>query len=153
MAGDEDMAGDERESWREQRRVAAAEHAAAFERRRAAESEQADRLVAEFARAARERGLRTSPLVARGYHGRGRYRTGLHGWYLRRDRSLAVGTDGSFYVLSVPPSLRARLAGASLEPQRPKLVVGEGGRDGESMPLAELLRQRLDAGDRWPGPR
>jgi hypothetical protein len=53
-------------------------------------------------------------------------------------------------VLTVPASLRARVTGVVVQPQDPRLIVGEGGRDGESMPLAALLRQRLDAGDDWP---
>jgi hypothetical protein len=138
------------ESWRERRDRAFAQHAAEDRRRREAEGREARQLVAEFARAARERGLRTSPLVALAYNGRARYRTGLRGWYLRADRSLAVGTDGELYLLAVPASLRARFTGATVRPQQPRLVVGEGGRDGESVPLRALLRRRLDAGDDWP---
>lgn len=140
----------ERPAWAEQRAFAVARHAAARERRRAAESEQARRLVADFVREARERGLRTTALTARGYNGRGTYRTGLHGWYVRADRSMAVGTDGEFYLLTVPASLRARLTGATVQPQVPRLIIGEGARDGESMPLHALLRKRLDAGDAGP---
>jgi hypothetical protein len=106
--------------------------------------------VADFARAAHARGLRLTALTARAYNGRATYRTGLRGWYLRPDRSLAVGADGGFYVLTVPASLRARVTGVVVQPQDPRLIVGEGGRDGESMPLQALLRQRLDAGDDWP---
>jgi hypothetical protein len=138
------------QDWSQQRRRAVDAHAAEYARQRAAETERAARLVAEFAREARERGLRATPLTARAYDGRATYRTGLRGWYLRADRSLAVGTDGGYYVLTVPASVRARLFGATVAPQEPRLVVGEGGRDGESMPLAALLRQRLEAGDDWP---
>lgn len=132
-------------SRREQRAAAAAEHAAAQERRRAAETAQARRLVTEFVREARGRGLPLVPLMARPYSGRGTYKTGLRGWYIRRDRSLAVGEDGSFYVLSVPASLLARVRGVDVPPADPPLIAGVGGRDGESMPLEELLRRRLDA--------
>jgi hypothetical protein len=134
----------ERADWAEQRRRAIAGHAADLERRRAAEIEQARRLIADFAREARERGLPVEPLTARAYHGRGTYRTGLRGWYLRPDRSVAVGEDGEFYILTVPGSLRARFTGVAVPPAEPRLVIGEGGRDGESMPLAALLRQRLN---------
>ena len=144
------MGTDDAPTWSEQRRMAAAVHAAAAERRRAAQTEQARRLVADFVTTAAERGLRTEPLVARPYSGRGTYRTGLTGWYLRADRSLAVGTDGEFYVLTVPPSLRARLTGADVTPQEPPLDVGVGGKDGDSIALDSLLRKRLDAGDDWP---
>ena len=127
-------------------------HAAALERQRAAEVARARELVARFAAQARERGLRTSPLTARPYHGRGRYRTGLRGWYLRSDGGLAVGTDGEFYVLTVPRSLLGRLRGVTVVPEAPRLVIGEGGRDGERVALEELLRLRFAAGDDWPPP-
>lgn len=143
-----DPTGDQ-ESWREERRRAASAHAAELERLRAAEAMEARRLIADFVRQATDRGLRPQQLTARPYSGSGRYRTGVRGWYLRRDGSIAVGTDGEFYILSVPAGLRARLFGAAVTPQEPPLVVGRGGRDGESMPLAALLRQRLDAGNAW----
>lgn len=141
---------DETESWRERRSAAAQEQSAALARRQAAETEQARLLVSEFAQAATERGLRTSRLSARAYDGGGTYRTGQTGWYLRRNHSLAVGTEGEFYVLSVPASLRSRLFGTDVHPQDPPLVVGKGGRDGESIPMAELLALRLEVGDDWP---
>jgi hypothetical protein len=149
------MGDDERSDWLEQRRRAIAGHAAELERRRVAESGQARQLVADFAREALRRGLRQSELLARTYDGRGRYRTGLRGWYLRPDRSLGVSGDGEFYILTVAvpgviSALRARFTGVDLRPETPRLVVGEGARDGESMPLRALLRQRLDAGDNWP---
>jgi hypothetical protein len=96
-------------------------------------------MLAEFARTARERGLPTVPLVARSHDGRHRYRTGLRGWYLRPDGGIAVGEDGRYYVLSVQSSLRALVTGARLTPSPPRLVLGEGGRDGERMPLRAQL--------------
>ncbi|MDT4987052.1 MAG: hypothetical protein QOI74_1146 [Micromonosporaceae bacterium] len=138
------------DTWPARRRRAIAAHGAALERQRVAEAEQARRLVADFARQALARRLRPAPLTARAYHGRSTYRTGLHGWYLRPDRSIAVSTDGAFYVLTVAPRLRARLTGARVEPGDPRLIVGAGARDGESMPLGALLQRRLDAGDTWP---
>ena len=60
------------------------------------------------------------------------------------------GTDGEFYVLTVPSSLRARFAGAEVTPSLPRLVIGAGGGDGETFPLAQLLERRLDAGVPWP---
>jgi hypothetical protein len=139
---------DAAEEWRRQRARAVEAHAADAERRLAAETARARRLVSEFAAAARERALRPSPLVAHGYSGRGRYRTGLRGWYLRPD--VAVGTDGEFYLLTVPDSVRGRLTGVTVEPAQPRLVVGEGARDGERISLSELLDRRLAAGDDWP---
>lgn len=123
--------------------------AQALERRRAAESEQARRLVADFVASARAHGLHTEELLARGLDGRGRYRTGVQGWYLRRNRTLGVGVDGEFYVLTVAPSLRGRLFGTRLEPSDPPLVAGAGGRDGETIAMQDLLAMRLEAGDDW----
>ncbi len=133
--------------WAEGRRQSAAAHADREATRRAGETEQARAIVAAFVREARERGLRTQRLEVRPYSGRGTYRTNVDGWYVRRDHSLGVGADGAFYLLSVPASLRTRLTGARLEPSDPPLVAGRGGRDGHSMALDALLRQRLDAGD------
>jgi hypothetical protein len=144
------MGADERATWARQRLLAVRRHAEADARRRAAETEQARRLIAEFAQEARVRGLRLSALIARAYDGRSRYRTGLRGWYLRPDGVLAVGEDGEFYVLTVPASLRARFTGVLVTPGEPRLVIGEGARDGERIPLRELLKLRLAAGDQWP---
>ncbi|HEY3010522.1 MAG TPA: hypothetical protein VGJ63_21005 [Micromonosporaceae bacterium] len=140
------MGTDPGAAWREQRQRAVEAHARAQEERRAAEMKQARQLIATFVRVAGEQGLAPTALTAPAYHGRGRYRTRLRGWYLDRGRSLAVDTDGEFYVLGVPNSIRARLTGANVKPQPPPLVVGEGGRDGESIPLRQLLQRRLDAG-------
>jgi hypothetical protein len=140
-------ASDSGSDWARQRGRAIAAHAAERERQEAAETERARGLVAGFARAARDRGLALQPLVARGYRGTARYRTGLRGWYLRADHDLAIGDDGEFYILTVPGSLRARLTGVAVAPARPRLVIGEGGRDGERISLAELLDRRLAAGD------
>lgn len=140
------------DDWAARRRDAAAEHAEVLARRKAAETEQARGLLADFVRAATERGLATTELRARAFNGRATYRTGVTGWYLKRNGSLGVGVDGAFYVLSAPSSLRSRLAGADVRPSDPPLTVGVGGRDGESMPLAQLLELRLAAGDFPPNP-
>lgn len=98
-------------------------------------------MLAEFVAGQRAAGVAPQPLRAR-VPGRGKsYRTGLTGWYLRKNRSLAVGEDGSYYILDVPPSLVARFRGVTIEPSDPPLVVGRGARDGESIELAELLRR------------
>jgi hypothetical protein len=140
------MGSDPGAAWREQRRRAVDVHARALQERKAAEVKQARRLIATFVRLASERGLAPTALTAPAYRGRGRYRTKLRGWYLDRSRSLAVDTEGEFYVLGVPNSVRARLAGADVRPQPPPLIVGEGGRDGDSISLRRLLQRRLDAG-------
>ncbi|WP_033342446.1 hypothetical protein [Catenuloplanes japonicus] len=132
------------EGWAEQRRRAIEAHAAARQAVRDGEAARARELLAGFVREARERGLEAEALTAVAYGGGGgRLRTGLRGWYLRVDRSVAVGTDGEFYALSAPGGLLARLTGVTVAPSEPRLIVGEGGRDGDSVPLAELLRRRL----------
>ncbi|BFU43627.1 hypothetical protein [Krasilnikovia sp. MM14-A1004] len=141
---------DERAAWRELRGRAVAGRAAALEADRAAEATRAADLLTDFVHRAAERGLSPAPLTARSFDGRATYRTRLRGWYLKANRSVAVGEDSRYYVLSVPASLRARFRGAELTPSPPRLVVGAGGGDGETMPLAQLLARRLDAGVTWP---
>jgi len=139
-----DDVGVEESDWLRQRRRAISAHAAELQRQEAADSERAAAMLVEFAHTARARGLPTVALVARSHDGRQRYRTGLRGWYLRPDGGIAVGEDGRFYVLSVQRSLRALVTGARLQPSRPRLVLGEGGRDGERMPLRAQLDSLLD---------
>ncbi|TDC85177.1 hypothetical protein E1193_03640 [Micromonospora sp. KC606] len=135
--------------WRERQRRAVRAHAAADARERAAEQAEATEMVARFAAEATRRGLRTDRLTAVSYDGRTRYRTHLAGWYIDQARVRAVDTAGRFYLLAVPASLRSRLLGTRPAPAAPPLVVGRGGRDGESLPLAALLSLRLEAGDSW----
>jgi hypothetical protein len=134
-------------SWQERRREAAALHAEALERQQRAETRQARELVAGFLRDVTARGIAPEPLAARSYDGRWRYRTPLRGWYLRRNQSVAIGTDGEFYVLTAPASLRARLTGVTPSPSDPPLVLGKGGRDGESIDLADALARVLAGSD------
>ncbi len=125
-------------------------HAEALERRRAAESRAASALIADFVRKALDAGISPTPLHARGYNGRGRYRTNVEGWYLRQDRSIAVGTDGGFYILRAPGGLAARTRGVTLAPSDPPLQLGRGARDGESVALDVALARRLEAGADYP---
>lgn len=133
---------DERARWREERREAAAAHADALERRRQAESAQARTLIAQFLERARAQGVPPVPLRARSYDG-ARYRTPLRGWYLRLDESIAIDTDGEFYLLRTPPSLAGRLRGVTPAPSDPPLVLGAGGKDGESIDIADALTRAL----------
>ncbi len=119
-----------------------AELAAAREQ---AESREAQRLIDEFLVQARARGIAPEPLRATLYDGHA-VKTDKTGWYLRKNKSLAIGEDGSYYVLTVPGGLRERLTGVRLEPSPPPLVIGKGGRDGESGSLADFLAWRLAAG-------
>ena len=144
-AGDAtDGAPDQGAAWRSRRREAAADHAAALERKQNAQSSRARELIGEFVRAATARGVPTTALMARSYDGRTRYRTPLRGWYLRRNESVAVSTDGEFYILSVPSSLRARIRGALPVASDPPLILGKGGRDGESIDLVDALARALE---------
>ncbi|GAA1828691.1 hypothetical protein ACFFOM_13040 [Microlunatus capsulatus] len=118
------------------------ELAAAQER---GESLQAQKLIDGFVTQARERGLPTERLRATLFTGQS-VRTDKTGWYLRKNRSLAIGDDGAYYVLTVPGGLRERVSGVKLQPSPPPLVVGRGGRDGESGSLVDFLRWRLEAG-------
>ncbi|CAA9312066.1 MAG: hypothetical protein AVDCRST_MAG61-1849 [uncultured Friedmanniella sp.] len=118
------------------------ELAAAHER---GESLQAQKLIDGFVAEARARGLAPEPLRATLLTGQS-VKTDKVGWYLRKNRSLAIGEDGNYYVLTVPGGLRERLSGAKLQPTPPPLVIGKGGRDGESGSLADFLRWRLEAG-------
>ena len=127
------------QDWRDRRSEAASVHAAELERKRAAEAAQARALIADFVRAAQARGVRPVPLKVRSYDGQSRYKTPLQGWYLRRNESVAVGTDGEFYVLSVPARLRSLVTGATPVPSDPPLILGKGARDGESIDLVDAL--------------
>ncbi|WP_435207464.1 hypothetical protein [Micromonospora sp. bgisy143] len=138
------MGEDDGLQWRERQRQAVRAHADADARRRAAEQAEAAELVAWFVAEATRRGLPTTRLVARGYDGRGRYRTRLTGWYLDRAGTRAVDVAGRFHLLTVPGGLRARLFGVDPQPSPAPLVVGAGGRDGESIPLRTLLSRLLD---------
>jgi hypothetical protein len=142
--------GSEGTAWQQKRRDAADERLAALDRRKSAESRQADEHVAAFVEQARARNLPTARLRAGSLSGRTTYRTALEGWYLKRNRTLAIGVDGNFYILSAPASLTARITGVVVHPSDPPLIVGAGGRDGESMPIAELLAARLEAGADFP---
>lgn len=144
MSGADPRPAADVDAWRRQRTEAAEHQQRELDRRRAAESAAARDLLADFVAAARARGIAPEPLRARTFTGGATYRTSVEGWYLRRNRSVAVGTDGEFYVLGVPASISARLRGARLVPSDPPLVLGKGGRDGESVDLAEALARVLD---------
>ncbi len=125
--------------WRAQRAEQAHAHAEALRRRQQAESAQASALIAEFVAEARTLGPEPEPLRARTYDGRARYRTPLVGWYLRVDESVAIDTDGRFFVLRAPTSVKGMLRGVTPEASDPPLVLGAGGKDGESLDLVEAL--------------
>lgn len=135
--------------WQARRRDDADRKVAALENYRAAESLRARAMIREFVAGAHAANLPTEHLIARGFDGNGRYRTNVVGWYLRRDRSIGIGEDGEFYVMTVQPSWWGRIVGAEVAAREPPLILGAGGRDGESMPLQEILRKRLEEGVHW----
>ena len=141
------MVDDAAEHRREQAERAAY-HVQAQRRRSQEESAKAQVLIDGFVQQAQQAGLPTEELTARPWSGGGRYRTGVVGWYLRSNRSVGVGTDGSFYVLTVAPVRLGRWRTVRMDPTPPPLVVGKGAGDGEVFDLDVLLRQRLE----WPGP-
>ncbi len=128
---------------RDERAERADYHVEAQRRREAEESAKAQVLLDRFVARAKEAGLPTEQLTARPWSGRGRYRTGVVGWYLRPDRSVGVGQDGRYYVLVVPPQRFGRWRTVPVDPTPPPLQVGKGARDGESIALEALLEKRL----------
>jgi hypothetical protein len=135
--------GDDSAKRRSERAERADYHVQAQQLRRAQEAAEAQLLIDRFVARAEEAGIPTEELTARPWSGRGRYRTGVVGWYLRRDRSVGVGVDGSFYLLVVAPRRFGRWRTVPVRPTPPPLQVGQGARDGESVALAEQLETRL----------
>ncbi|WP_203567461.1 hypothetical protein [Aestuariimicrobium ganziense] len=109
------------------------------------ETAAAQKLVDDFVREMTERGIPTERLRARLFSGQ-EVKTDKRGWYIRKNKSLAIGEDGNYYPLVVPGSLMDRLRGVRLQAAPPPLVVNRGGRDGESGDLAEFLAKRLAEG-------
>ncbi|HEX2550548.1 MAG TPA: hypothetical protein VHK64_03060 [Nocardioidaceae bacterium] len=132
---------------RAERAERASYHVEAQRRRSEQESAEAQVLVDRFVAQATRAGLATEELTARPWSGRGRYRTGVVGWYLRRDRSVGVGLDGGYYVLVVAPERFGRWRTVPVDPSPPPLQVGQGARDGESVALDVLLEMRLHWSD------
>lgn len=134
------------DDWRARRSEDVAARAAAADRERAAEAARAQVLIDAFVAEATRRGIAPEPLTAHGRDGRGRYRTGIVGWYLKADETVGIDVDGRFYLLWTQGGLRERLRGTVLKAGEPPLVVGKGARDGESLELSLLLDRRLQAG-------
>ena len=108
------------------------------------ESERAQVLIDAFVAHAMELGIAPEPLRARTFAG-AEVKTDKLGWYIRTNHSIAVGTDGGYYQLTVPggSGLLERLRGVKLAATPPPLVVGRGGRDGETGDLSEFLDRVL----------
>ena len=127
---------------REERAQAAARRAGMMAADALHESAQARQLISEFIIQAAEAQLPSVELRARTLDGH-LVKTDVRGWYLRNDHSVAIGTDGEYYQLTVPAGFLSRLRGVHLKPTPPPLVVGRGGKDGESGDLKDFLARVL----------
>lgn len=99
-------------------------------------------LIDEFVSRATQLGIAPEPLRMQ-LSGGGTARTDKSGWYLKANRTVAIGADGNYYILTMPGGLRERLFGVQLTNSQPVLQVSRGGRDGETGDLAEFLARRL----------
>src|SRR5918998_4157694 len=108
--------GDDAERHRAEAAERAAYHAAANRRRADEEAAKGQAMVDRFVERAKQAGLPTEELTARPWSGSGRYRTGVEGWFLRRNGSVGVGTDGRFYVLNVAPVPLGRWRKVQIDP-------------------------------------
>jgi len=92
----------------------------------------------EFIARLQAAGAQPEPLQATLLNGT-RVKTGLLGWYLNRARTLAVTPEGTYYQLVTAGSTLARFTGVTPTPAAPTLVIGRGGRDGETGDLSDFL--------------
>ncbi len=106
------------------------------------EAGQAQKLLDRFLSQARARNLPAVELKARTLDGH-LVKTDQRGWYIRNDHSVAVGVDGRYYQLTVPGGFMTRFHGVRLQPSPPSLVVGRGGKDGETGDLKDFLDRAL----------
>lgn len=133
---------DPTDDWVARRTEAAREQERRLRERQEVEHRKARAILAEFTKVARER-LPAERLVVQGYGGRGRATSDVEGWYLRLDKTVGLGTDGEFYVLTAPLGLLDRVRGVTLRPTPPPLVIGAGGKDGDSIELVAALDRLL----------
>jgi hypothetical protein len=136
------------DEWSRQRAEAVRVQAERLAARQDAEHTRAEEMLRDFVAAARAAELAPEELQVQGYGGRGTARTGLKGWYLRMDRTLGISTEGDFYVLTAPVGLLDRVRGVRPDARRPPAILGAGGKDGESVPLADALDRLLPG---WRG--
>lgn len=99
-------------------------------------------LIDEFVATAGARGLRPEPLRALLMDGT-RVKSDQVGWYLNKGQTLAIGPDGRFFKLLTTGGRFARFTGVKLSPSMPPMVVGRGGRDGETGDLKDFLERTL----------
>lgn len=138
----EDRRGDP-PSWTQQRAELIAAQEQALEYARRTEHEKATAILREYVEHFEAAGIAPRPLRALPYKGSGSIRTPLHGWYLKHDRTIGIDTEARYFILRADGGLLTRLRGAEIEPVDAPLVVGRGGRDGETFDLRELLEMRV----------
>lgn len=107
------------------------------------ESAAAQVLIDEFVEQAKAAGLEPVPLRATTLDGH-IVKTDKVGWYIRQNKSLAIGADGEYFSLTVAGTWLDRFRGVKLEASPPPLYVGKGGRDGETGDLKEFLAWTLE---------
>lgn len=95
-------------------------HYAAAARAAEAEARRTAPMVAAFAEAMQSAGVEPSRLRAFPYSGGGTLRTDVLGWYVRRDRRAAVGSDGRWYVLVVAPACADGCPASTSSPATPR---------------------------------
>ena len=108
-----------------------------------AEAQAAQQQLDAFVARLGELGTPPEPLHATLLNG-SRVKTDKTGWYLNKARTLAVAADGSYYQLVTAGSALARFTGVKVQPSQPTLVIGRGGRDGETGDLGDFLARALE---------
>jgi hypothetical protein len=108
-----------------------------------AEAQAAQQQLDGFVVRLRELGTSPEALQATLLNG-SRVKTDKTGWYLNKARTLAVAADGTYYQLVTAGSALVRFTGVKLQPSQPTLVIGRGGRDGETGDLADFLARALE---------
>ncbi|MCW3159260.1 hypothetical protein [Micropruina sonneratiae] len=111
------------------------------------EAAAAQTLINEFIAATAERGLQPEPLKAVLMDG-SRVKSDQVGWYLNKARTMAITPEGRFVQLLTTGGRLSRFTGVKLSPSQPPLVIGRGGRDGETGDLKDFLARALDDYDR-----
>lgn len=107
-----------------------------------AEAQAAQVQLDAFVVSLQDAGVDPEPLSATLLNGT-RVKTDRVGWYLNAAKSLAVGPDGSYYSLVAAGGVMARFTGVRVEATQPTLVIGRGGRDGETGDLSDFLARAL----------
>lgn len=100
-------------------------------------------IIDRFMEAAERAKLAPGELTVRGFGGRGRAKSTIRGWELRRDGTIALGEDGRIYRLTADLSILDRFRSVTPEEIEPPLVIGAGGRDGDSVELEIALDRVL----------